>query len=60
MKNESYVEAMVDAVCSDCARNMGWKPKDKVVGVWPGKCDVCGKNRSLTSLHHDWEKGETK
>ena len=60
MKNESYVESKVDAVCSDCARNMGWKPKDKVVGVWPGKCDVCGKKRPLTSLHHDWVKGETK
>ena len=60
MKNESYVESKVDAVCSDCARNMGWKPKGKLFCVWPGKCDVCGKKKTFISFHHDWEKGETK
>lgn len=45
-----------DSVCSDCARKMGWKPKNKVVGVWQGKCDFCGKTTGLTSLHHDWYK----
>lgn len=54
------IEDSIDSVCAECATNLGYKPKDKVVGVWPGKCDVCGKKRSLTSLHHDWEKGETK
>ena len=54
------IEDRIDAVCDECAMNLGWKPKDKIFGVWTGKCDVCGKNRFLTSLHHDWEKGETK
>lgn len=45
-----------DSVCDECARRMGWQPKDKVVGTWTGKCDFCGEFKPLTSLHHDWRK----
>lgn len=45
-----------DSVCAECAERMGWKPKDKVVGVWIGECEFCGERKPLTSLHHDWRK----
>lgn len=54
------IEDMVDSVCDECATKLGWKPKDKVVGVWMGKCEVCGKEKPLTSLHHDWYKANTR
>lgn len=37
-----------------CAR--GYEPKDKVVGVWTGECEFCGKRKPLTSLCNDWRK----
>lgn len=54
------IEDDVDSVCDECATKLGWKPKDKVVGVWMGKCEVCGNERPLTSLHHDWYKANTR
>lgn len=45
-----------DSVCWKCAVDMGYTPVKKVVGVWQGKCDFCGKKKSLTSLSHDWRK----
>lgn len=54
-------ERIKDSVCDECARKMGWKPKNKVVGMWVGKCDWCGEIGPLTSLLYDWtKKGETK
>lgn len=47
-----------DYVCRECANRMGYEPKKKTVGVWPGECDFCGKHKVLTSLSHDWNKKE--
>ena len=44
----------VGAVCDDCARLLGFTPKDKVVGVWIGKCGICHQNKTCTDLWHDW------
>ena len=49
-----------DCVCAECAIRMGWTPKDKMVGVWQGKCEFCGRNKPLTSLHHDWRRNNGK
>jgi hypothetical protein len=46
----------IDAVCFDCAKKAGFKLKDKVVGVWTGKCEICHEQKPCTSLHHDWKK----
>lgn len=46
-----------DATCAKCAKERGYVMKNKVVGVWVGKCEFCGETRALTSLHHDWRKG---
>lgn len=45
-----------DSVCDDCAREMGYRMKDKQYGAWVGKCDFCGREKTLTSLSHDWRK----
>lgn len=53
----------VSAVCDDCARTLGFTPKDKAVGVWMDECGVCHLRKACTDLHHDWKqvkKGETK
>jgi hypothetical protein len=39
----------VGAVCRDCAQAAGFTPKDKVAGVWMGKCGICGKQDCATS-----------
>lgn len=44
----------VSAVCDDCARTLGFTPKDKVVGVWTDKCGICHQRKPCTDLHHDW------
>ncbi|MBO7685715.1 MAG: hypothetical protein J6V72_04990 [Kiritimatiellae bacterium] len=43
------------AVCDECARMLGFTPKDKVVGVWMDECEVCHQRTPCTNLHHDWE-----
>ena len=48
--------SMKDSVCRECAESMGYAPLNKVVGVWRGECDFCGKVKSLTSLQNDWVK----
>lgn len=53
----------IHAVCDDCARTLGFTPKDKAVGVWMDECGVCHLRKACTDLHHDWKqvkKGETK
>lgn len=45
-----------DCVCVKCAKALGYVMKDKVVGVWIGECEFCGKRKPLTSLCHDWRK----
>lgn len=32
------------------------EPMNKVVGVWTGECDFCGKVKALTSLQNDLVK----
>lgn len=44
----------VSAVCDDCARAAGCKPKNKICGVWVGTCDICKKSKTCTNLWHDW------
>lgn len=44
----------IGAVCSDCARNAGYTPKDKAVGVWLDECGICHQKKPCTDLHHDW------
>lgn len=44
----------IGAVCSSCAHALGFKPKNKTVGVWIGECEVCHKRKACTDLHHDW------
>ena len=46
----------VHAICSDCARMLGFERKDKAVGVWMGDCEVCHRRRACTDLWHDWKK----
>ena len=48
----------IGAICFDCAKAAGFTQKNKIVGVWVGECDFCGKVAALTSLAHDWEKKE--
>lgn len=45
-----------DSVCKECATKMGYKPREKVCGMWQGKCEFCGKDKPLSSLSHDWAK----
>lgn len=45
-----------DSVCRECAERMGYEPRKKIVGVWSGECEFCGKVAALTSLAHDWKK----
>jgi len=35
------------AVCSKCAKDKGLVLKDKVVGMWQGKCETCGIEQVL-------------
>ena len=44
----------IHAVCGDCARTLGFTPKNKVVGVWMGECGVCHQRKPCTNLWHDW------
>lgn len=50
----------VQTVCSDCAKKLGFTPKDKVVGVWMDNCDNCMQYRPCTNLWHDWNKEKCK
>ena len=53
----------VHIVCFDCAKALGYTLKDKAMGVWVDKCDVCKQTKPCANLHHDWRKppkGETK
>lgn len=51
----------VQTVCFDCAKAQGFVPKDKVFGVWTGRCDICHETKPCSDLHHDWrKKGESK
>ena len=45
----------VGAVCRDCAIKAGYKPKDKVVGVWTDECGICHQQKPCTDMHNDWE-----
>jgi hypothetical protein len=44
----------IDSVCSKCAQSIGFVPKDKVVGVWMGECELCHEFKPCTNLWHDW------
>ena len=53
----------VSAVCDDCARTLGFTPKDKIVGIWMDECGICHQRKPCTDLWHDWDpakKGESK
>lgn len=53
----------VGAVCNDCARMLGFTPKNKIVGAWMNECEVCHHRKPCTDLWNDWKyikKGETK
>lgn len=44
----------IGAVCFDCAKKLGCKPKNKVCGVWRGECGICHQTKPCTNLWHDW------
>jgi len=44
------------AVCRECALAAGFVPKNKTVGVWVGKCVMCGERKPCTDLAHDWTR----
>lgn len=46
----------INTICDECARELGFIPKDKAVGVWMDNCDNCLKYRPCTNLWHDWRK----
>lgn len=46
----------VHTVCFDCAKARGFVPKDKVFGVWTGRCDICHETKPCSDLHRDWQK----
>lgn len=48
----------IHAVCDDCARTLGFTPKDKIVGVWMDECEVCHLQKPCTDLHHDWKQSK--
>ena len=50
----------IQTICFDCAKALGYTPKDKTVGVWIDTCDKCKQLKPCTNLHHDWYKLETK
>lgn len=52
--------AGVSAICDDCARALGFVRKDKVVGMWTDKCEVCHKEMPCSDLWHDWHRPEGK
>ena len=45
----------IRTVCFECARNAGFTPKKKAVGVWIGKCEICLMRKPCTDLWHDWK-----
>ena len=50
----------IHAVCGDCARTLGFTPKDKTVGIWMDECGVCHLRKPCTDLHHDWEPAKER
>lgn len=53
--NSRYIDlSAVCAVCDDCARTLGFTPKNKIVGVWTDECGVCHQRKSCTNLWYDW------
>lgn len=46
----------INTICEECARNLGFVPKDKAIGVWMDKCEVCGEEKPCTNLWHDWKE----
>ena len=46
----------INTICDECARDLGFIPKDKVVGVWMDNCDNCMQYRPCTNLWHDWRR----
>lgn len=44
----------ISDICFNCAKELGFKPKDKAVGVWVGECSVCHETKPCTDAHHDW------
>lgn len=42
-------------ICYECATDKGLVLKDKIVGVWAGKCPYCKKERSLCDEVHDYK-----
>lgn len=56
-ESETMIDySAVQAVCFDCAKDAGFKPKDKAVGVWVDECGICHERKPCTNLHHDWKK----
>ena len=58
MKMKDY--SNICAVCYDCARNAGFTPKEKAVGVWVDICGICHEKKPCTNLHHDWMPPQTE
>ena len=44
----------MSAICFDCAARLGYRPKDKTVGVWVEECSVCGEKKPVTDSVHDY------
>lgn len=52
----------IGAICFNCAKELGFRAKDKAVGVWVDECSVCHETKPCTDAHHDWypPKGDNK
>ena len=40
--------------CVDCAKRLGFVPKDKAVGVWKSKCAYCGQVKEVCDDENDY------
>lgn len=41
-------------ICVDCAKRLGFVPKDKAVGVWKSKCAYCGQVKEVCDDENDY------
>ena len=62
-KTRASSSSQPSAVCLDCGKKYGCNPnKPGVSSYWVAKCDVCGKQTSVTEardfgyLNRDWKK----
>ena len=53
-KHKSQDKPRWESLCCDCAKAEGYRPINKVAGMWMEVCPRCGKNKPTCSLTHDY------